>query len=202
MISPVLHKMITGEFKEAAERRLELDEADERTLRQAAELACGHESDMDITAMLQLGIFADRYEMVEVMTMVEEAILQSVTKDTCGDVLYWTGGAQLLRVVSAARRLALGQFDTLRRSGIFTKLSEDMLCDLLGDDQLVPGYGGGHSTEDAVLQAVAAWIRGGDEEGRGERVLREVIWADGDGASCGGGFKGGDAGRISGVSPV
>ena len=34
--------------------------------------------------------------------------MQSVTKDTCGDVLYWTGRVQHLRVVSAARKLALG----------------------------------------------------------------------------------------------
>ena len=46
-------------------------------------------------------------------------------------------------------------------------MSEEMLCDLVGDDDLV-------ANEEVVLEGVVKWIQGGGEEGRGERLLREI----------------------------
>ena len=47
-------------------------------------------------------------------------------------------------------------------------MSEEMLFDLVGDDDL-------NADEETVIGAVAKWIQGGGgEEGRGERVLREI----------------------------
>ena len=46
-------------------------------------------------------------------------------------------------------------------------LQEDVLCGLVGDDDLA-------ADEEEVLEAVVAWIKRGADEGRGESLLREV----------------------------
>ena len=47
-------------------------------------------------------------------------------------------------------------------------MSEVVMCDLVGDDDLM-------AHEEAVLEAVVEWIKGGEEEeGRGESLLGEI----------------------------
>ena len=70
-------------------------------------------------------------------------------------------------------------------------LQEDVLCNLVGDDDLA-------ADEEEVLEAVVAWIKRGADEGRGERLL---VRADGGIAACGAVTEGGeDAGRTSRVA--
>ena len=60
------------------------------------------------------------------------------------------------------------RFKAVPRSGGFLGLNEEVMCSLDGDDQLA-------AEERAVLEAVVEWIKaGGNEEGRGERLLREI----------------------------
>ena len=57
--------------------------------------------------------------------------------------------------------LALEQVLAASRSGGLRKISEEVMCDLVGDDDLM-------AHEEAVLEAVTGWIKaGGGEEGRG-----------------------------------
>ena len=171
LLSPVLRTMICeGCFRESTERQLQLDDEDERALRLTMELGCGGEGGVkvrDVMEMIGVGVIADRYQMVEVAAAAAEALARSVTVDSCGEVLGWSGGGQLPRAVSAARKLALKRFDTFSRSEGFMALQEDVLCDLVGDDELA-------ADEEEVLEAVVAWIMHGSDEGRGEGLLREV----------------------------
>ena len=174
LISPVFRTMVCGSFKERAEKRLEIKDEDERALRLAIDLACGREGGVqvvDLREMAGLGAFADRYGMVEVAAAVEEAMVRSVTVETCGEVLCCSGagasGMQLPRAVSSARALALERFGDLSRSPGFVDLDEDVLCGLVGDDELA-------AEEYQVLETAVAWIKAGCEEGRGERLLREI----------------------------
>ena len=52
--------------------------------------------------MMQLGAIADQYGMEAVVSAVEEAVVNSVTVETCGEVLLRGGGGQLPRAESAA----------------------------------------------------------------------------------------------------
>ena len=160
--------MVCGSFKESSEKLLHLGDEDERALRQAMELACGCPEGVhvaDLQEMAILGALADRYEMVEVVAAVEDAMVRSVTVDTCGEVL--EGQGQFPRALAAARKQALERFRDLARSRGFLTLSEGVLCSLVADDELA-------ADEEEVVEAVVDWIKGGDEEGRGERLLREI----------------------------
>ena len=57
-----------------------------------------------------------------------------------------SGGGQLPRAECAARKVALSRFEAVSRSGGFKVMSEEMLCELVGDDALV-------ADEEAVLEA-------------------------------------------------
>ena len=71
------------------------------------------------------------------------------------------------RLPASTRSLALERFVGVSRSGGLRRMSELVMCDLVGDDYLM-------ADEEAVLEAVAGWIKGGGEEGRGERLLGEI----------------------------
>ena len=166
--------MVCGSFRESAEKHILLDDADERALRHVMDLACGCPDGVqvgDVREMVMVGVFADRYQMAEVAGVVEEAILRSLTVENCGEVLRWSGGASgegpLPLAVAAARKLGLDRFAELSRSRGFGDLSEDVLCGLVGDDDMA-------ADEDVLLEGVVEWIEGGDEEGRGEWLLREI----------------------------
>ena len=158
LTSPVFRKMICGSFRERTERQMGLDDEDETPLRLAMELSCGLEEGVpvaDLDEMIRLAIFLDRYEMAEVAAAVEDAIRRSyLTVETCLEVLSWNQRDQLPGVLSAARELALKQFLGMSRSGGFGRVSEEVLCELVGDDDLM-------AHEEAVLEAVAGWIRRG-----------------------------------------
>ena len=123
---------------------------------------------MGLDDLIRLALFADRYEILEVSAAAQAAIVRSfLTVDTCGQLVQLELD-QLSCVVSAARTLALKNFEAVARSKGFLDLREDALCDLVRDDMLA-------ADEDAVLEAVIVWIKGGHEERRGgERLLGQI----------------------------
>ena len=138
------------------------------------DLACGCPDGVqvgEVREMVEVGLFADRYEMAEVAGAVEEAIVRSLTVENCGEVLSWSGGARvggaLPLAVAAARKLGLDRFAELSKSRGFGDLCEDVVCGLVGGDDMA-------ADEEVLLEGVAQWIKRGDEEGRGERVLRKI----------------------------
>ena len=85
----------------------------------------------DVREMVEVGLFADRYEMVEVAGVVEEAIVRSLTVKNCGEILRWSGGATregpLPLTVAAASKLRLNSFTELSMSLGFVDLSVDVM---------------------------------------------------------------------------
>ena len=62
------------------------------------ELVCGCKGGVrvrDVQEMVVLGAVADQYGMEAVVSAVEDAIVRSVTVETCGEVLCRSGGGQL-----------------------------------------------------------------------------------------------------------
>ena len=89
LMSPFFHKTLCGPLKEATERQMVLQE-DERAVRKVMELVCGCKGGVrvrDVQEMVVLGAVADQYGMEAVVSAVEEAIVRSVTVETCGEVL-------------------------------------------------------------------------------------------------------------------
>ena len=122
---------------------------------------------MGLDDLIRLALFADRYEILEVSAAAQAAIVRSfLTVDTCGQLVQLELD-QLSCVVSAARTLALKNFEAVARSKGFLDLRKDALCDLVRDDMLA-------ADEDAVLELVIVWIKGGHEERRGERLLGQI----------------------------
>ena len=113
----------------------------------------------DVQEMVELGLFVDRYEMVEMAGVVEEAIVRSLTLDNCGEGLHWSRGATwegpLPLAVAAAHKLGLDSFAELSRSQGFVDLSKDVMFGLVGDDDMV-------ANEEVLLEGVVGWIKGGD----------------------------------------
>ena len=135
LMSPFFHKTLCGPFKEATERQMVLQE-DERAVRKVMELACGCKGGVcvrDAEEMVVLGAVADQYGMEAVVSAVEDAIVRSVTVETCGEVLCRSGGGQLPRAECAARKVVLLRFEAVSWSGGFKAMSEEMLCDLVVD---------------------------------------------------------------------
>ena len=81
----------------------------------------------DVREMVEVGLFADRYEMAEVAGTVEDAIVRSLTVENWGEVLRWRGGAScegpLPLAVATASKLRLDHFAELSRSLGFGGLS-------------------------------------------------------------------------------
>ena len=88
-MNPFFHKTLCGPFREGTERQIRLQE-DERELRNVMELACGCKGGVsvrDLQEMVLLGSIADQYGMEAAVSAVEDAIVRSVTVETCGEVL-------------------------------------------------------------------------------------------------------------------
>ena len=119
---------------------------------------------MGLDDLIRLALFADRYEILEVSAAAEEVFDR---RHVWAAQLVPLELDQLSCVVSAARTLALKNFEAVARSKGFLDLRKDALCDLVRDDMLA-------ADEDAVLELVIVWIKGGHEERRGERLLGQI----------------------------
>ena len=94
-----------------------------------------------------MGVFADCYQMMVMAAEEEKAVARSMTVDSCWEVLGWSGGGQLPVAMSASWKLVLKLFESFLRSKGFMVLQEDVLCYLVGDDDLA-------ADEEEVLEAV------------------------------------------------
>ena len=139
--SPVLHKMICGSFNESGGRLMELKDVDGATFCKVLDVWCGKELEpkADVGILLKLGSVADRFQVTEVVTALEEAIMRQLNVATCADVLSWCGGAWLERGEAAARKLALERFEEVAGTAGFLRLSEETVGSLLEEDGLWVG---------------------------------------------------------------
>ena len=150
---------------------MEIKDVDGASFRQVLDVWCGKELEAraDMGVLLKLGSVADRFQMTEVVTALEEAIIRQLSVATCADVLSWCGGAWLERGEAAARKLAVERFEEVAGTGGFLRLSEETVGRLLEEDGL------GVGTEEAAFEAAVRWMRAGDGgPWRGRGLLRAI----------------------------
>jgi hypothetical protein len=89
MASPMLHKMLFRDFREGVGRRLELEDVDGGLFGDVLDLWCGKEvcGDKELAEVMMMASVADRLQMVEVVTALEDAIMGEMRVGTCAEVL-------------------------------------------------------------------------------------------------------------------
>ena len=148
--------MLCGSFSESKEKKLRLDDVEMRTFIKTLDIWCGRDDgqEMELCDVQQLAIVADRFQITEVTSLLEEAVIGQLSLEACGEVLMWSGGCGMLRLEAAALRMAACGFEEFSRTAGFMLLGEEALSILLDDDRLVA------RSEEAVWEAVVGW-RGG-----------------------------------------
>jgi hypothetical protein len=175
--SPFLHKMICGSFKEGMgiETLLPLEDVDASVYSEVLDLWCGKTgpkglAGKSLEAVMVMASVADRLLMAEVGMVLEEAIFCQLDVGVCLDVLNCSVMLGLGRVEAAARRLTLDQFEEVIAAGTegYILMGEEVLGSLLDNDELSA------SREEAVLEAVVGWMKGGGDELRGRGLLSKI----------------------------
>jgi hypothetical protein len=148
--------MLCGSFSESREKKLRLDDVERSTFIKTLDIWCGRVDGqvMELYEVQQLATVADLFQITEVTSLLEEAVMGQLSVDACGEVLMWSGGCGMLRLEAAALRMAACRFEEFSRTGGFMLLGEEALSILLDDDRLVV------RSEEAVWEAVVGW-RGG-----------------------------------------
>ncbi len=106
---------------------------------------------MQLCEVQQLASVADRFQITEIVSSLEEAVMGQLNLDSCGEVLMWSGGCGMRRLEADAQKIAACRFEEFARTAGFMQLGEEALSILLDDDLLVA------RSEEAVWEAVVEW---------------------------------------------
>jgi hypothetical protein len=170
LASPVLHKMLCGSFSERKAQQLKLDDVDGRVFVKVLELWCGRGNGLEISLHEghQLASVADRFQITEVLSAVEDALMEQLSLDMCGEVVMWSGGCGMRRLEAQALKLAADRFEEFATTAGFMQMEWEALASVVDDDRLIA------RNEEAVWEAVVRWMSGamGNVGRRG--VLRKV----------------------------
>ena len=100
--------MLCGSFSESKEKRLRLDDVDMRTFMKTLDIWCGRGDgqELELYEVQQLASVADRFQITEVTSLLEKAVIGKLSVEACGDVLIWSGGCGMLRLEAAALKMA------------------------------------------------------------------------------------------------
>ena len=171
MASPVLHKMLFGDFREGAARRVALEDVDGRVFGDVLDLWCGKEvrGDKELADVMMMASVADRLQMAEVVVALEDAIMGEMRVGTCAEVLEGSRRLGLLRVEEAAWAMAVGKFEEVCATAGFMGLDEEILGRILEDDEL------GVRREEAAFEGLVGWMKGGEGRGPAGRELMGKI---------------------------
>ena len=95
---------------------MEIKDVDGSAFRKMLDAWCGKELEAkaDMGILLKLGNVADRFQVAEAVTALEEAVIKQLSVGTCADMLSWCGGAWLERGEVAAQKLAMERFKPSR----------------------------------------------------------------------------------------
>ena len=167
LASPVLHKMISGSFREGTSRRLSMEDVDATAFEQILNLWCGKavraEQLGDVMVMASV---ADRLEMLEVCAALETAIIGELRPEVCAEVLMSSRRLRLVHVEAAAWGITLRRFDEVCRTAGFMELDEETMGKLLEEDGL------GVVKEEEAFEGLLGWMKGGAGGGlRGRELL-------------------------------
>ena len=171
MASPFLHKMLCGSFSESVTRQFSLDDIDHKIFEEVLNLWCGIEdcNEKDLRDVLTMASLADRLRMAEVVAALEDSILGELGTDVCAEVLISSQRLGLRRVEEAAWEMAVGQFEEVSKTAMFTYLDEETVGRLLEEDGL------GVMKEEEAFEGLVRWMKGGGGGAlRGRELLRMI----------------------------
>ena len=156
MLSPFFRKAICGDFKESAEKRMEVDAGDDQSLfEKMIALACGCK--VTVTRMchlVDLASMADKYQMDKmVVDALEGCIVRNLDVDHCCKLLAWafdSDSDHFPLAKTAVRNMALVRFEELSLSERFGELSENVLKAIIQHPKV-------QADEQMLQQAVMLW---------------------------------------------
>ena len=133
MASPVLHRMICGAFSEGMTRRVSLEEVDGKSFEEVLNLWCGKDcsNDKELNDVIVMASVADRLQMVEVVSALENAIIGQLCAGICAEVLLSSMQLGLRHVEAAAWGMAVDRFDEVSATEGFKGLDEETMGRLL-----------------------------------------------------------------------
>ena len=179
MLSPVWRAKLCHDLRSASSKVLELQADEEDAFDLLVALGCG--VGINVTGglknLIHIGKVADKYGMEEVLETIEDSALQSLTLNTCGELLAAASESGLHRVHDKCKALALEDFEAFARTDSFLWIEEEALEELLSDDGLCA------ESEEAVLAAVARWrmapsrhfaTREGESHAQREGLLQQL----------------------------
>jgi hypothetical protein len=148
--------MLCGSFSESKEKKLRVSDLQIRTFVKTLDIWCGRggSKEMELCEVQQLASVADRFQITEVLSALEESVMKQLSVEGCGEVLMWSGGFGMRRLEADALNMATWRFEEFVRTAGFMRLGEEALSILLDDDLLVA------RSEEAVWEAVVQWNGG------------------------------------------
>ena len=170
MASPVLHKMISGSFREGTTRKLSLEDIEARAFEQVLNLWCGKEGLAEqLGDVMVMASVADRLEMLDVFELLEAAIIGELRAEVCAEMLMSSRRQGLRQVEAAAWGMAVRRFDEVCRTAGFMGLDEETVGKLLEEDGL------GVRKEEEAFEGLVGWMKGDAGEGMRCRELLRLI---------------------------
>jgi hypothetical protein len=162
--------MLCGSFSESKEKRLRLDDVESRAFIKTLDIWCGRADgqEMELHEVQQLASVADRFQITEVTSALEEGVMRQLRLEGCGEVLGWSGGCGMRRLEAAALKMAAERFEEFARTAGFMRMEGEALGSVLDDDRLAA------RNEEAVWEAVVAWKRGAAGEAGWRGVVGKV----------------------------
>ncbi len=109
---------------------------------------------MELCEVQELASVADRFQITEVTSFLEDAVIGQLCLEACGELLMCSGGCGMRRLEAAALKMAAWRFEEFAGTAGFMRLGEEALSILLDDDRLVA------RSEEAVWEAVVGWKDG------------------------------------------
>ena len=170
LASPVVHKMLCGNFSESTGKKLQLNDVDKTIFVKVLDVWCGRDDcqEVALAELPLLAIVADRFQMTEVTSVLEEAVMGKLSLDMIGDVLMWSGRCGMQQLEAEALEMAATRFEEFAMTAGFARMGEEALTIVVDDDRLVA------RNEEAVWEAVVSWMRGG---ARGRGVVSKIRFA-------------------------
>jgi hypothetical protein len=139
LASPVVRKMLCGDFSERIGNKLSLDDVDERAFIKTLDVWCGRNDcqEVDLEEVQLLASVAGRFQMTEVKSVLEEALMEQMGLEMCGDVLVWSGQCGMQQLETQAIEMAAKRFEEFAKTAGFARMGEEALVKVVDDNCLV-----------------------------------------------------------------
>ncbi len=150
--------------------KIYLEDVDQAVFEQVLDLACGKPGleAHGLGQVMMLASVADRFQVTEVESELEDVILRNLSVAICAEILLGSSVGGMTPVEKAAHRMALERFEEVASSDAFLRIGEEALGSLLDDDDLVA------RSEEHIFESVLRWMKGGGESLRGRGLLRKI----------------------------